>query len=255
MRSLVVLSAVFAVAIAAPSYTSEVLHYQAKALGDHDAITATVFEPVVETHAVYAAPSTVYAAPAAVSHQSRVDVRTSSPTVVAAPAVIAARTVVEPAVVAPVQTVVSAPAAVSHQSRVDVRSSAPIVVAAGPAVIAAKTYGPAQAVIATPTLVNVAPSATVYAGGSAVSHQSRVDVKTSPAVITEQVVEPTYVASPVVEVAPAVVDARSVYVSPVNTLYSAGSAVSHQSRVDVKSSPAVVSEKIVYGPSVYGTTW
>ncbi|CAH2091254.1 unnamed protein product [Euphydryas editha] len=210
MKSLVVLSAVFAVTLAAPYYT----------LG---------------TSAVYGVP-TVYSAPAAVSHQSQVNVHSSQAVVSTAPAVVAARAVVEPvntvvsapAVVTPVQTVVAAPAAVSHQSRVDVRTSAPKYVATGPVVVA-KTFEPAESVVVNPTLVNVAPATTVYSGGAAVSHQSRVDVKSSPAVITEHVVEPAYVATPVVEAvptvveaAPAVVDARSVYVAPASTFYSAG---------------------------------
>ncbi|XP_045450876.1 cuticle protein 16.5-like [Melitaea cinxia] len=209
MKSLVVLSAVFAVAVAAPYYA-------------------------VGTRTVYGVP-TVYSAPAAVSHQSQVNVHSSPAVIATAPAVVATRTVLEPentivsapAVVAPVQTVVAAPSAVSHQSRVDVRTSEPKYVSTGPVVVA-KSFEPAQGFVVSPAVVNVAPAATVYSGGAAVTHQSRVDVKSSPAVITEQVVEPAYVtpvvqAYPtVVEAAPAVVDARSVYVAPTPTFYSAG---------------------------------
>lgn len=82
------------------------------------------------------------------------------------------------------------PAAVSHQSRVDIRSS-PAVVAAAPVSYVAEPVV-ARAVYA-------APASTVYVGGAAVSHQSRVDLQSSPAVVTQQLV------------APAVVEARSVY--------------------------------------------
>lgn len=104
---------------------------------------------------------------------------------------------------------------------------------------------------------------TLYTSGSAVSHQSRVDVRTSPTVFT---------APAVVETAP-VVDARTVYSAP---LYTAPAAVSHQSRYDVRTSPAVVSEHVVaaavvpqqlvaapavvdarsfWTPSVYASAW
>ncbi|XP_013172001.1 PREDICTED: cuticle protein 16.5, isoform A-like [Papilio xuthus] len=91
-----------------------------------------------------------------------------------------------------------------------------------------------------------APAATVYSTGSAVSHQSRVDVRTSPAVVATS---PAVVsASPaVVAAAPAVVDARTVYSAP---LYAAPAAVSHQSRYDVRSSPALLTEQVV-APAVY----
>lgn len=82
------------------------------------------------------------------------------------------------------------PAAVSHQSRVDIHNS-PAVVAAAPVSYVAEPLV-AHAVYA-------APASTVYVGGAAVSHQSRVDVHSSPAVVAQQVI------------APAVVEARSVY--------------------------------------------
>lgn len=102
--------------------------------------------------------------------------------------------------------------------------------------------------------------APLYSGASAVSHQSRVDVHSSPAYVTSYsaplVAQQQYVASP------AVVDARSVY-SPV-AVY-APSAVSHQSRVDYRSSPGVVSHQVVSplyearsvyaSPSVYTSYW
>lgn len=89
----------------------------------------------------------------------------------------------------------------------------------------------------------VGPVETNYVGGSAVSHQSRVDVKSYPSVVSE------YVAPAVVETVPSVVDARSVYLTP--TLYHDAPAVSQQSRVDIKSSPAVVSHQVV-SPAVFG---
>lgn len=182
MRPLVVLFAVISAAVAAPHPVAD--HIQKRSIG----------------HAV------AYTVPSAVSHQSRVDVR-SSP--------VLATAVVEPLAYAPA-TVYAAPAskvyvggsAVSHQSRVDVQHTPAVVtevhapaVVAEPAVVEARAvYAPQAAVYAAPqAAVFAAPQATVYAGGSAVSHQSRVDVQSSPAVVTQQVL------------APAVVDARSVW--------------------------------------------
>ncbi|XP_028167220.1 cuticle protein 38-like [Ostrinia furnacalis] len=219
--------------------------------------------------AAVAAPS-LYV-PSAVSHQSRVDVH-SSPAVVTqyvAEPVVATHVVAEPVVEA--RAVYAAPAAVSHQSRVDVRSS-PAVVASVPVVASAPVVEPVVAYAA-------APVSTVYAGGSAVSHQSRVDVQSSPAVVSEHLVAPVVEARSVLT--PAVYNgAHSVYGAGayghgVSSIYGAHaglglshghllkkrslahvyapvahvahiapSAVSHQSRVDVISKPAVVSEVV-----------
>lgn len=82
----------------------------------------------------------------------------------------------------------------------------------------------------------------VYAAvPSAVSHQSRVDVHSSPGVVAAAPV--SYVAQPVV--------AHAAYAAPASTVYVGGAAVSHQSRVDVHSSPAVVSPAVVQARSVY----
>ncbi|XP_038223599.1 uncharacterized protein LOC119840897 [Zerene cesonia] len=77
----------------------------------------------------------------------------------------------------------------------------------------------------------------VYSVPAAVSHQSRVDVKSSPAVVN------SYVTSPVVKSVPSVVSAP-VSVVPAASTYVGGSAVSQQSRVDVKSYPAVISQQV-----------
>lgn len=160
MRPLVVLFAVISVALAAPS------------IG----------------HAV------AYSVPGAVSHQSRVDVR-SSPAVLAS-AIVQPLAYAGPSVAyaAPASKVYVGGSAVSHQTRVDVRTS--------PAVVS-EVYSPAvvaePAVVDARTVYAAAPPATVYAGGSALTHQSRVDVHSSPAYVTQQVI------------APAVVDARSVW--------------------------------------------
>lgn len=203
MRSLVVLFAVAAVAVAAPQYVAldvlgrpiepvevvaaRALHYQAKALTGH------ILKKRSVGHAV------AYSVPSAVSHQSRVDVRTSPAVVesvvaapVVQPAVVEARTVYAAPAAAAVYTPASA---VSHQSRVDVRTSPAVAVPV------------AHSVIAEPVLARsvYTPAATVYAGGAAVTHQSRVDLQSSPAVVTEEVV------------APAVVEARSVWAPTVYT--------------------------------------
>ncbi|KAG7296113.1 hypothetical protein JYU34_021209 [Plutella xylostella] len=147
-----------------------------------------------------------YAAPAAVSHQSRVDV-VSSPAVAhvaySAPHV---------AYAAPVHY--AAPAAVSHQSRVDVHSSPAVVAYAAAPLHNAYSHGYYGHYLKKRSLA-LAPVA--YAAPSAVSHQSRVDVVSSPAVVAHAVAPVYHAAAPVYHVAPA--------------------AVSHQSRVDVRSSP------------------
>ncbi|XP_026316970.1 uncharacterized protein LOC113228045 [Hyposmocoma kahamanoa] len=97
---------------------------------------------------------------------------------------------------------------------------------------------------------SIAVPLTYAAVPTAVSHQSRVDIHSSPAVVAAAPV--SYVAEPVV--------ARAVYAAPVSTVYVGGAAVSHQSRVDIRSSPAysqqvvapaVVEARSVYAPSIY----
>ncbi|XP_047503614.1 larval/pupal cuticle protein H1C-like isoform X2 [Pieris napi] len=182
-----------------PLDTAEVIHaraahLQAKALEPHAAVAVA---PVAVAHSVVA-PAYV-AAPAAVSHQSRVDVRTSpavyahaAPLSVAAHGAYAApllghsalgyaghghylgkRSLGHIAYSAPiaVRAYHAAPAAVSHQSRVDVVSS--------PAYVS-HSY-------AAPVFAHAAP---VAIAPSAVSHQSRVDVRTSPAVVSTVVAAP-----------------------------------------------------------------
>ncbi|CAH2039686.1 unnamed protein product, partial [Iphiclides podalirius] len=173
------------------------IHLQAKALEGHGALAVApvAVAPVAVAplaHSVVA--PAVVAAPAAVSHQSRVDVRTS-PAIVTAHAapVLAAhsaygapllghsalglaghghllkkRSLGHLSYAAPVYA--AAPAAVSHQSRVDVVSS--------PAVVSHAVAAPVLAHAA------VAPVVAHAIAPSAVSHQSRVDVRTSPAVVS-----------------------------------------------------------------------
>ena len=119
-----------------------------------------------------------YVAPAAVSHQSRIDVRTSPAIVshaVAAPVLAHAAPVLAHA--APV--VAAVPAAVSHQSRIDVRTS--------PAIVSHAVAAPVLA-HAAPVLAHSAP--VVAVAPAAVSHQSRVDVRTSPAVVAHGAIAP-----------------------------------------------------------------
>ncbi|XP_041968421.1 cuticle protein 16.5-like [Aricia agestis] len=93
--------------------------------------------------------------------------------------------------------------------------------------------------------------AAVYAAPAAVSHQSRVDIKSTPAVAYTSYSAPlTYAAAPVFST-PIVSAARFVSAAPIAyshlikkrslavTAYVAPSAVSHQSRVDFKSNPAI----------------
>lgn len=178
-----------------------------------------------------------YAAPSAVSHQSRVDV-ISSPAVVSH-AAYAAPVLSHAYAVAPA-------AAVSHQSRVDYRSSPALVSHAYAAAPVLSHAAPlSYSVLASPyahsalshghylkkrSLSNFLGSWT-HAVPAAVSHQSRVDVRTSPAVFSHAVAAP--VVSHAVYAAPA-----AVYAAP--AVYAAAPAVSHQSRVDVISSAAHV---------------
>ncbi|KAJ8713428.1 hypothetical protein PYW07_013798 [Mythimna separata] len=266
-----------------PLDTAEVInaravHLQAKALEGH-------YAPLAHA-AVVPYASAVVAAPAAVSHQSRVDV-INSPAVVSHSVVAAApaysayaspllahsalgyaghghylkkRSLGHLAYSAPVVAV--APSAVSHQSRVDVISS-PAVVSHAVAPVVSHAY-------AAP-VVAVAPAA--------VSHQSRVDVRTSPAVVSHSVA-PVYAAASYA--APAYGYAAGAYASPaygystygahaglalshghllkkrslahyaaVPVVHAVPSAVSHQSRVDVISKPAVVSTYAHAAPAVY----
>ncbi|XP_060802463.1 cuticle protein 16.5-like [Amyelois transitella] len=75
-----------------------------------------------------------------------------------------------------------------------------------------------------------APAITSYAAPAAVSEQSRIDIKSSPAVVATAAVAPvtrTFISEPIAVAAPTVVAAPA-------------AAVSHQSRVEVKSAPAVI---------------
>lgn len=195
-----------------PLDTAEVInaravHLQAKALEGHYAPAIAAVAPIahsVVAPAVVAAPA-VYAAPAAVSHQSRVDVRTSPAVVSHA---VAAPVLAHSAYAAPLlghaayglghghllkkrslghyaySAPIVAPSAVSHQSRVDVISS--------PAVVSHAVHAPVVSHAVHAPVVAVAPSA--------VSHQSRVDVRTSPAVVATAAVAPlahsVYAAAP-----------------------------------------------------------
>ncbi|XP_050671930.1 cuticle protein 16.5-like [Leptidea sinapis] len=98
-------------------------------------------------------------------------------------------------------------------------------------------------------LAPVAPLALSYAAPAAVSHQSRVDVRTSPAVVSHAVAAPV-LAHSVLAPAPALshyLHKRSLghyaVAAPVLAV-AAPAAVSHQSRVDVRTSPAVVSHAV-----------
>lgn len=212
------------------------LHLQAKALEHH--------APLYAHSAVYAAPlAQVYAAPAAVSHQSRYDVHTSHGHPLLAHSalhLLKKRSLGHLAY--------AAPSAVSHQSRVDVISS--------PAVVSHAVHAPVLAHAVHAPVFAVAPAA--------VSHQSRVDVRTSPALVSHAYapLAHSYGAAPVLAHASPL--SYSVLASPYAHSLSHGhylkkrslatylgswshavpAAVSHQSRVDVHSSPAIVSHAI-----------
>ncbi|XP_068618571.1 cuticle protein 16.5 [Battus philenor] len=175
------------------------IHLQAKALEGHGALAvAPIVHSVVAAPALVAAPAVV-AAPAAVSHQSRVDVRTS-PAIVTAHAapVLAAHGVYGAPLLGH-----SALGLAGHGHLLKKRSLGHIAYAA-------------------PVLAHAAP---VYAAApAAVSHQSRVDVVSSPAVVSHAVAAPVL---------------AHAAVAPVVAHAVAPAAVSHQSRVDVRTSPAI----------------
>ncbi|XP_028039055.1 uncharacterized protein LOC114249619 [Bombyx mandarina] len=170
MRSLVVLFAALSVAVSAPGVVKRSIGHVA------------------------------YTVPTAVSHQSRVDVRTSPAVVDVAPAVVshfvAAPEVQARYVVAPYTTVYGA-GAVSHQSRVDVRTSPAVV---SDAQVVAPAFHAEPVLEARSVYAASVPS--LYIDGVSVSHQSRYDVHSSPSVVTEEVA------------APAIVEARSLL--PIN---------------------------------------
>lgn len=118
----------------------------------------------------------------------------------------------------------------------------PVLTSYSAPIIGAATYA-APAVYSAPT---------IYAGASAVSSQSRLDIKSSPAVVSTSI-EPiarTVISQPAVIAAPAIATAA---IAP--------AAVSSQSRIDNKSTPAisstVVSAPLAYSapiaPIAYGT--
>ncbi|KAM3966389.1 cuticular protein hypothetical 16 [Aphomia sociella] len=83
-----------------------------------------------------------------------------------------------------------------------------------------------------------APAVATYP--AAISQQSRIDIKSSPAVVATAAVAPiarTIIAEPAFAAAP--------------IAYSAPAAVSSQSRIDIKSSPAVVSTVAAAAPIAY----
>ncbi|XP_014355825.2 cuticle protein LPCP-23 [Papilio machaon] len=261
MKLLVVFSALAAVACASLIPLAQPSHYGA-AFVTHAAIA-----PVV-------APAVV-AAPAAVSHQSRVDVRTS-PAIVTAHSAYATpllghsalgfghghllkkRSLGHVAYAAPVIThaapvIAAVPAAVSHQSRVDVRTSPAIVTAHTVPVLAAhngyaapllghllKKRSLGHIAYAAPVVAHTAP--VIATAPVAVSQHSRVDVVSSPAVVSHTITAPAVAHT---FVAPVV--ARAAY-APVVAHAITPAAVSHQSRVDVRTRPAVVSQSVVAAP-------
>ncbi|KAG6442256.1 cuticle protein 16.5 [Manduca sexta] len=203
------------------------LHYQAKALEPQFAHGVAAIAPVAVApvaHAVapvahaVAAPVVSYAGPAAaVSHQSRVDVRTSH--AVAAP------------VIAHAAPVIAAAPVLAH-------GAAPLLAHGAAPLLAhsALGHGAHGHYLKKRSLGHFGHAYAVPAiAPAAVSHQSRVDVINSPAVVAHAVAAPVVahaaVAAPVV--AHAALAAPAVAVAP-------AAAVSHQSRVDVRTSPAIV---------------
>ncbi|CAH0729680.1 unnamed protein product, partial [Brenthis ino] len=181
MNTLVVLSVIFAVSVAAPYNKNG--QAEEKPLDDrvldkrsigHIVYSNTgtgLVETYLEPHFSYAVPAAAYVVPSAVSHQSRVDVHSS-------PAIVSTKTKPESVLVATVPsayvpTVYSGASAVSHQSRVDIKSSPAIVTeqVLQPTYFATSHLVQAPAVFEeAPTVVDArslygAPVATVYSSG------------------------------------------------------------------------------------------
>ncbi|KAM3966311.1 LOW QUALITY PROTEIN: uncharacterized protein ACR2FA_012615 [Aphomia sociella] len=194
--------------------SARAIHHQAKALEGHYApvVAAPLAHSVVSpiAHSVVA-PAVVAAPAAAVSHQSRVDVRTS-------PAV------VSHAVAAPVVTGYAAPLLGHSAYGLAGHSAYGLAGHSAYGLAGHSAYGLAGHghLLKKRSLGHYGYAAPIIAP-SAVSHQSRVDVISSPAVVSHAIAAP--VVSHAVAVAP--------------------SAVSHQSRVDVRTSPAVIATAAV----------
>ncbi|CAH0694185.1 unnamed protein product [Spodoptera exigua] len=113
------------------------------------------------------------------------------------------------------------------------------------ALVAGKPSGLITSPIVSTPLAYAAPAyysaPALYTAPAAVSSQSRLDIKSSPAVVTTSI-EPiarTVISEPAVVAAPAVLSAA---IAP--------AAVSSQSRIDIKSSPAITST-VVSAPVAY----
>ncbi|XP_041986229.1 larval/pupal cuticle protein H1C-like [Aricia agestis] len=191
------------------------LHLQAKALEPHGHIAhAAIAAPIAHAAVAHVAPA-VIAAPAAVSHQSRVDIRHSAPAIVSH------------AVAAPVYAAAPSVSVWGAHGLSGLHASP--LLAHGLHKRSLGLWG-SHAAIAAP----VAHAAVIAAPAHAVSHQSRVDVHHSPAIVSHAVAAPviSHVAAPVVA-------------------HALPAAVSHQSRVDVRTSPAVVAHSVVATPFLH----
>lgn len=111
----------------------------------------------------------------------------------------------------------------------------PVVATYAPSVVVAPSYGVAGLGYPGRSHYLYKRSLGHYAIPAAVSHQSRVDVVSSPAVVSHAVATPVIAPAPVVAAVPA--------------------AVSHQSRVDLHSSPAVVAQTAVVPAVSYGASY
>ncbi|XP_031768710.1 cuticle protein LPCP-23-like [Galleria mellonella] len=232
-----------------PLDTAEVInaravHLQAKVLEDHQ---APLVHAAPVAHAVVA--PAVVAAPAAVSHQARIDVH-SSPAIVSqayAPLLshaISGEHLLKKRSLAHITPIIAS-SAVSHQSRIDVVSS--------PAVVSHAIATPVIShAVSTPVV-----AASTYSIWDAPIHSALADLSLSHGHILKkrslgEILAPTVLshslASPVVSHA---IAAPVVAIAP--------SAVSHQSRVDIRSSPAVVTHSVVapvhsiWNAPIYGT--
>ncbi|CAH1638738.1 unnamed protein product [Spodoptera littoralis] len=116
------------------------------------------------------------------------------------------------------------------------------------ALVAGKPSGLITSPIISTPLAYAAPAyysaPTLYSAPAAVSSQSRLDIKSSPAVVTTSI-EP--IARTVIS-EPALVDAPTILPAPIAPI--APAAVSSQSRIDIKSSPAITST-VISAPVAY----
>lgn len=200
----------------------------------------------------YSAPA-IAAIPAAVSHQSRIDIK-SSPAFVATAAVapIAHTVIAEPAIVAP--AAIAAPAAVSHQSRIDIKSSPALVsdvvatpfAAIAPAVV--KTAIAAPVAYAAPTVIKSAIAGPAIAAFAAPS-------LAVPTTYAAHIAAPAALATPAL-ISPSVpLDTPEVVAARAAHFEAKAQAIAEQHSIHKRSAPLFAAPALTYAASPLISTY